>query len=227
MNMKESWLHDSKTLFCCAHPSEARALPSGLSCLVTGVGKTASAVSLCEYVHAHPVERVFIFGVAGAFVSDPGSQRATLEVGELVWVQRDLLLDEGVQLEEGFLDLDALSLRGEQPQDYRACASWMQRLQQRLPGPALVGATVSTCSSTDALAKQRQGQAPVQVETMEGAALAHVCDRRSLPWVQLRAVSNRCGQRDQGGWDLPLALESLRQGLDKLLVRPVSAGKED
>lgn len=220
MESKESWRLRNKTLFCCAHPSEARALPSGLPCLVAGVGKTVSAVSLCEYVQAHPVERVFIFGVAGAFVPSPEPEMPPPRVGELVWVQGDRLLDEGVQLEEGFLDLDALALRGESPQEYLACSQWMQALQARLPRAAVKGATVSTCSSTDALSQARQGQAPVQVESMEGAALAHVCHQRGLPWVQLRAISNRCGRRDQGGWDLPLAVQALRAGLVQLLEAP-------
>lgn len=210
-------LHAPGTLFCCAHPSEAKALPSGLLCLVTGVGKVASTACLSDYVARHRVDRVFIFGVAGVYPNPAGRFDDALPVGALAWVTQDTLLDEGVALDEGFLDLQTLSLLGDAPLHYQADPAWMRDLQARTAWPMLHGATVSSCAGRQDLACARAQGSSASLESMEGAAMAHVCMRAAIPWVQLRAVSNRCTTRAQGRWDLALALENLAKGLSTLL----------
>lgn len=208
-------------LFCCAHPSEAQALPSGLACVVTGVGKVPASVALARHLAKQPpgaVGGVFIFGVAGVYPGENAHFDPELGVGQPVWVTSDVLIDEGVQSPEGFLDLDALSLRGSAPSVYRANASWMKKLRARKPWPEFGGATVSTCSGTDALGQQRARQSAARIESMEGAAFAHCCFEHQLPWVQLRVISNRCADRDKAGWDLPRALERLAQSLSEVLA---------
>lgn len=210
-----------KILFCCAHPSEAKALPAGLPCLVTGVGKVPAAVSLSRRLALAPrgsVQGVLIFGVAGVYPDQNAHFDPNLPVGQTVWVTRDRLIDEGVLVGEGFLDLDALNLRGPTPAVYEADAAWMQKMRKAGPWPELGGATVSTCSGTDALSLQRARQGSAQIETMEGAAYAHCCLEHQIPWVQLRVISNRCGEREGAGWDLPLSLSKLAGSLNELFA---------
>lgn len=218
-------LRESATLFCCAHPIEAQALPAGVHALVTGVGKVVSAVRLFEYLSqaGSQIQRVVIVGVAGVYPTADGSFVGRPTVGELVWVQRDALIDEGVAVKDGFLDLASLSLLGEAPQSYQASASWMRELSVRGPWPVVEGATVSSCSGSDVLALRRVERTQAQVESMEGAALAHVCRRVGLPWVQLRSISNRCGRREDARWDLPRAIDALRGGMNALLQREQDA----
>lgn len=209
-------------LFCCAHPSEAKTLPSGVPCLVTGVGKVPAAVTLGHYLGSKApgaISEVFIFGVAGVYPDEDGVFEPMLEVGAPLWVTRDLLADEGVQVPDGFLDLDELKLRGKNPQQYAADSARMEALREILPLPELLGATVSTCSGTDALSLQRVRRYRARVETMEGAALAHCCWVHNIPWVQLRVISNRCGDRAKANWDLPLSLSVLRSSLKQIVER--------
>lgn len=213
-------LRSPQTLFCCAHPSEAKALPSGQSCLVTGVGKVPAAVALSQYLKDQPkgsVVGVFVFGVAGVYPGPDAEFDPGLGVGQSLWVTQDQLVDEGVQTPEGFLDLDSLDLRGDSPRNYGADARWVEALMRQLALPNVAGATVSTCSGTDALALSRARRSAASVETMEGAALAHCCWQANLPWVQLRVISNRCADRSKAGWNLPLALTSLQESLTHLL----------
>lgn len=213
----EPWTQGA--LFCCAHPSEAKALPAGLPCLVTGVGKVPSAVSLARYLGSRgsgSFLRVFIFGVAGAYPDTTGAFSSRLDVGQPLWVTQDTLADEGVEVPNGFLGLDELDLRGKAPVRYTADPAWMEELRGLRGWPEVRGATVSSCSGTDALSEQRVRRHGAHVETMEGAAFAHCCVEHELAWVQLRVVSNRCGDRAKAKWDLPLSLSVLAACLEKL-----------
>jgi futalosine hydrolase len=44
---------------------------------------------------------------------------------------------------------------------------------------------------------------------MEGAAVAYVCERFDVPWVQIRAISNMVEPRNRSAWDIPLAIKNL------------------
>lgn len=208
------------TLFCCAHPKEAQALPDGQRVLVCGVGKTFAASALSDYLgrHGEEIERLFVFGVAGSYLPLQGDLDPRLGVGKLVWVQEDRLLDEGAPGDSAFLDLQDLGLLGDAPARYLADREWMATLVAGRAWPSVAAATVSSCSSTFALSQERVVRSQAQVESMEGAALAHVCSRHKLPWVCLRAISNTTGPRAQAAWDLALALASLESGLRDVLV---------
>ena len=56
---------------------------------------------------------------------------------------------------------------------------------------------------------------------MEGAAVAAVCKRFEVPLAQLRAVSNRTGDRERGLWDLDRAVANLGAGISKLVEAQV------
>jgi futalosine hydrolase len=47
------------------------------------------------------------------------------------------------------------------------------------------------------------------VETMEGAALFYLAMMEQVPVLQIRAVSNRVGDRDPDHWNVPLAANRL------------------
>lgn len=84
-------------------------------------------------------------------------------------------------------------------------------------------ATISTCSGTDDLARQIGERTEAGAEAMEGAAIRQICDRMSarrqrvelpdshIAFAELRVVSNTTGDRDKQIWNMPLALERLRE----------------
>jgi len=55
------------------------------------------------------------------------------------------------------------------------------------------------------------------VESMEGAAVFYVCRYLGVPCVQIRAISNRVAPRENAGWNIPLALENLKESLERIL----------
>jgi futalosine hydrolase len=201
----------SRPLYVYAAPREGQPWAGDPRTLALGVGKVAATLALARRVLEARPEAVVLFGVAGAYPGGPG-------VGEVCLITEDWLADEGVQTPSGFLSLDDLGLGARGP--WRADAALTDMLDARLGGglSRVVGATVSTCSGTDALAAARKAACPsAAVESMEGAAVGTVCTALGIPWAQLRVISNRTGDRDRAGWDLQTALVRLHEAVARLL----------
>ena len=79
--------------------------------------------------------------------------------------------------------------------------------------------TVSTVTGSLETAGRLMRKYDPDIETMEGAAFFFVCSREAVPFIALRAVSNRVGIRDRGSWNIPLALENLTLVLENLLKK--------
>lgn len=178
--------------------------------LQTGVGKAAAAAALAQRLATDRIAAVVAFGVAGSY---PGPHAPLL--GELVIVDRETFGDEGVETPEGFATLGDLGLGDDAA--IEADVALVRRASAVLGVRAVSGATVSTCSGTDARARALAQRTGALVETMEGAAIALACRRFDVPWVQLRAISNRTGDRDRGGWDLPRATQAVQAAVRTLL----------
>jgi len=82
---------------------------------------------------------------------------------------------------------------------------------------AVTGITVNRVhGTTDSILKTIHQFDP-DVETMEGAAVGYVCWKVGIPWVQIRAISNRVEPRNKDNWNIPLALENLHDEVMKYL----------
>ena len=79
--------------------------------------------------------------------------------------------------------------------------------------PALHGVTVSSVTSTEATAL-RLGERGAQVESMEGFAVLRAAERAGVPALQLRGISNRCGDRARAEWDFTAGV----RGLERILA---------
>lgn len=196
-------------LWAYAHPKEAEGLELSQS-VQLGVGKVEAALALTRRLSAQTPDVIVNFGVAGVF---PG---AGLKVGDVCLVTQESFADEGLVTEDGFEDLVALKLADRVVWD--ADAVWTRRVADLLDDvPQVRGTTVSTISGTDALAKAYANRVRPAVETMEGAAVARVCEAFGVPWVQLRSISNRVGDRANGGWDIRLAKTQLHAAVRRVL----------
>lgn len=208
-------------LFAYAASVEGAALAAahpGYRFVEVGVGPVRGTLELTRaLLSGPPPDLVCVFGVAGAFtVRDGSSGPGPLAVLDLVLVGSDGLCDEGVETDSGFVSTQSLGLVAEGR--VTAAVGPTQRLADALRAPIVVGATVSTCSGTDARATAVWARTHASVETMEGAALALVCARFGVPWVQVRVVSNRCGDRARGGWDLAGAVARLQAAMPTVLA---------
>ncbi len=180
----------------------------GLADAIVGVGKAAAALHTTRLLLAARPAWVLLIGVCGAYAG------SGLAVGELCLVAEDRLADEGVAVNGGFLELATMGLGDTGP--FAADPVRTAEAARRLAAPIVRGATVSTCSGRDDLALALAGRSGAQVETMEGAAVLLVGRELGVPVVQLRCVSNRCGERSRGGWDLRGAVDRLHAGVRAL-----------
>ena len=178
-----------------------------------GVGPVRATLELTRaLLSGPPPDLVCVFGVAGAFAARAASSAgAPLAVLDLALVGADSLCDEGVETDAGFVSTQSLGLVADG--QVTAAVEPTQRLADALGAPIVVGATVSTCSGSDARADDVSARSHASLETMEGAALGFVCARLGVPWVQVRVVSNRCGDRSRGGWDLAGAVARLHAAM--------------
>lgn len=203
-----------------AAPIEAGDLAAALRServVATGVGPARAALSLTRaLLLGAPPELVIGFGVCGAYPARLSGPANGLAVGELCVVTRDVLADEGVVTETGFVDLPALGLAGEAA--FTADLDRSEAVATALGVAKVAGATVGTCSGTDPRARELAARTGAAVETMEGAAIALVCARFGLPWIAVRAVSNWCGDRSRGAWDLARALAALHAALPRAVA---------
>jgi futalosine hydrolase len=72
--------------------------------------------------------------------------------------------------------------------------------------------TVNSCSGDDAGARALAARTGGSVESMEGAAIAHVAMLYGIPVGEIRGISNRAGNRDRGAWRVREAAEAAQRG---------------
>ena len=187
-----------------------------ISLLHTGIGKVNAALAtealLCERRPA----AVILFGCGGAY------PERGLQIGDVALADEEIYGDEGVITPSGFLDMQKLgfplcsnddaSFYNHLPLDRELHAEARARLKAFLSpqGKSLVTGpfvTVSTCSGTDAAGRQLAARSGGICESMEGAAVSHVCLQHNVPLLELRGISNLTEDRDPARWNIPAAAE--------------------
>lgn len=196
----------------------------------SGVGKANAAACTMQLIESLHPEAVICFGSAGVY---PGHD---LRIGDLLLASEEIYGDEGALTPAGFLDMQGLGLplaerAGEQwfnhyPADpellslaHRSVARELGRQRRIAVGPLV---TVSTCSGTGGAGAALAARTGGLGENMEGAAVAQICSRLGVPWLELRGISNLVEDRDPARWDLPTAAAVAQQA-----VRAVLAGWEE
>jgi futalosine hydrolase len=175
--------------------------------LAGGMGKTNAAQATTALLERHPVAGLIGFGVAGAFAG------SGLDVGDVALATAEHYGDEGVAAPGGWistagigiplLDLGGTRRFNEFPLDAGLVAA-AERVLRDAGVPARSGpfATVSCCSGTRARADELAARFSPLCETMEGAAVAHVCEIYGVPFLEVRGVSNHVTDRDLSSWRL-------------------------
>lgn len=198
-----------------------------LCLLHSGVGKaSAAAAATTLFVACRPTALIML-GCGGAY---PGSG---LTVGDLALATAEIYGDEGVLAPAGFLDLEAINLplferNGVQlfnrfPVDSQLLERARPLLTQATAAAALRLAegpfvTVSTGSGTARSGSELARRTGGICENMEGAAVAQVCARQQIPFLELRGISNLVEDRDLARWDLKAGAEAAQKGIQELLA---------
>jgi futalosine hydrolase len=222
-----------------AAPAEARAVAAGLGVsepawdwravdaphqwrlVRSGVGKVNAAgctVSCLAQEHDQTPMAINL-GVCGSLGEDAPP------VGSVIVASGSVYADEGIATPTTFQDMAAAGFPPWPGADLGSGCSGVvaeaglvratrDRLAAALEAEVLVGpiATISTCSGTDALAREVARRTGAIAEAMEGAAIAHALMRvrgSARDFLEIRVVSNTTGDRDKQSWDLKGALATL------------------
>jgi len=182
--------------------------------VVTGPGMVNTAQSLTAAIEARPPAVILMTGCAGGF------ERAGVDVGDIGIATEENDAHLGIEPEVAGqapaplpFDLETIggvSVGQRIPVDRHLANNAATLLKDgfRDSGINVVqGAfvTVSTVTATERGAGRLYDRLQPCMETMEGAAAAHVAMHYGIPFLEIRCASNRVGKRDRGAWDLPLA----------------------
>lgn len=141
-----------------------------------------------------------------------GSFDRALPPGTVVHVTSDWLAELGAEDDDRFLTVHDLQLLAPDEFPFRGGAlvntappdvAALRRL------PAVSGITVNTVHGRAASIAGVVERFHPQVESMEGAAFMYACLIASVPFAQVRAVSNVVERRNRAAWKLPEAIENL------------------
>lgn len=186
-----------------------QALP-GVDLLHLGVSKSNAAGALASVLARRTdYAAVINTGIAGSL---PDGNEFALRPTDTIVATRCVFADEGILTPAGYQSVAAMGFPiNPSGEDAFVCDGRLVDALRPVTTAAGNIATVSTCSGTDALARDVALRTGAMAETMEGAACALVCHRAGVPYVEVRAISNYTGDRARQAWDIKGALASLER----------------
>jgi futalosine hydrolase len=178
--------------------------------LITGIGATFTTFFLTQALLENSYSFVVNTGIAGS-LSDQ------YKIGDVVNVVEEEFADLGIEKEREFLTLfDSGFLRSDEfPFENRVLKGDNQNLAEFLP--RVKGITSNISHGRESSIQELKNRFSANVVSMEGAAVFYVCRWLGIPFLQIRSISNMVVPRSLSKWDIPLALENLKNELLKVL----------
>ncbi|MEA5115036.1 MAG: futalosine hydrolase [Geobacteraceae bacterium] len=188
----------------------------------TGMGKAMAASTTTALIHGFSPVLIINTGCAGAYAG------CGLETGNLALATCEIFADEGIETPEGWQSLEQMGFAlwekngigfGNEIPLSAALVGEASRVAARYGFKFKAGKflTVSTCSGSrmrgEVLIKRYGGVC----ENMEGAAVALTASRYGIPCLEVRGISNIVEDRDLSRWDIPLAVTSASDFIERFL----------
>jgi futalosine hydrolase len=170
----------------------------------TGVGPVNAAHAVTLFLAQADTRAIVVCGVGGAY---PASG---LHVGDVVCAASECYGDLGAMSPSGFLDMKALGFPiVEAPAPlFNELPMQVFPLDRRVPF-----VTVTSCSGTETIARDVEARTGGAVESMEGAAIAHVAHLHGVPVGEVRGISNIVTDRDTKAWKFKEAAAAAQEAV--------------
>ncbi|MBP9098743.1 MAG: futalosine hydrolase [Ferruginibacter sp.] len=178
--------------------------------LITGVGCPSAIYHITQRLHQIDYDLVILAGIAGSYTN-------SLNLGDVVAVTKDNFADVGVLEKNKFYTIFEKGFTGED--EFPFSKGWLNNDNQLLDQifiKKVTAVTVNTVTDDELRIRQLVSKYDPQIETMEGAALHYVCLQNSIPFLQLRGISNYVGERDKVKWKIAESVEQLNEDLIKI-----------
>ena len=172
-----------------------------VTCVVSGVGLTATAASTLRAIYEHKPDMLILVGIAGRYPHAP------FKIGDVLLVESEIEGDFGFFTPSGFVHLADLPLGMDFERRHILHCPY-------LPSDAPFSSARSV-SLNAAMAPFVDTQ-DLDIENMEGAAFFYVCKQENQRFLELRAVSNQVKIGDDQ-WDMPGSVRAMTDGLHQLI----------
>jgi futalosine hydrolase len=180
--------------------------------LYTGVGILESTYVLAKRFSIEKPDLAIQAGIAGSFLP-------AYPPGTVLAVSAEVVGDIGVDEEDGFKNIFDMGFADPQALPYKSgmLENPHHEILARTALRTVRGLTVNEISTDPVkMLRMMEKYHPV-VESMEGAPFHYVCLDLSIPFVQIRSVSNFTGERDTSKWDFRGSIEKLNDALIRLI----------
>jgi len=176
---------------------------------VTGVGMVQTTYNLTKKIAAEKPDIAIQIGIAGSF-------HPLYTPGTVVTVKEEIFGDLGV-LEKLNKWNDIFDMKLADPHLFPFTNSRLVNphinLFNRINLPQVTGITVNEITTGEERIQQLIKHYAPAIESMEGAAFHYVCLQEGIPFIQLRSISNKIGERDKSKWQIHAAIENMRNAL--------------
>ncbi len=181
-----------------------------ISVCITGVGSVATTVRVGQHYARDLPELSINAGIAGSFNPD-------YKIGEVVEVVSEVFGDLGIEQKDGsFRDLFESGLAVEDRFPFQKGILLKPGSEVQFL-PQAKGLTVNCVHGYKPSIEAVLQKYDVDVETMEGGAFLYSSLVHEVPFLQIRAISNRVEERNRDSWDIPLALSNLADTVVEML----------
>lgn len=180
--------------------------------LISGVGAASTVYQLMNHIEKNKSNFIIQVGLAGTFNNE-------LIIGESVIVERDCFADLAVWENKKLITVFDLGLvnSNQTPLENgwlindiaKDISSSIQKVK---------AVTVNLLSDDLNYIDAMRIKYDAAVESMEGAALHYVCIQKNIPFLQIRGISNKVGERDKSKWNFKKAIQSSNQFLSEIYL---------
>jgi len=179
--------------------------------LISGVGIASTIYNVTKKLMQNEYSIAIQAGIAGAVTDE-------LDLGETVLISADTFGDSGIE-EAGVLKtLFSMGLANENNFPYKD--GWLLNTHELLISTELKtirSITVNKITDNKEQIERQRIMFNPQAESMEGAAFHYVCLQQGIPFLQVRSISNRVGERDKRKWELEKAVSNLNNEVNKII----------
>ncbi|MBS1729792.1 MAG: futalosine hydrolase [Bacteroidetes bacterium] len=181
---------------------------------ISGIGIPATMFSIAEAIEHQNPDLIIQAGIAGSFFM-PDKNHQTYVVSQ------EIFADVGVEENGLWMDLFDMGFlqRNDFPYiDKMLINPWIGKYNL-LHLQEVKALTVNEMTTRIERKDQLIRKYDPFLESMEGAALHYICLKKSIPFMQLRTISNSVGERDKNKWQMKDAIHQLNDTLIKYLEK--------
>ncbi|HUS01711.1 MAG TPA: futalosine hydrolase [Chitinophagaceae bacterium] len=184
---------------------------TGVEILIPGVGIPATVYHLTKKLLQERYDLVIQAGIAGSFSKK-------IKNGEVVAVEEDAFADIGAEDNKRFKTIFQMGLGNENEFPFKnGLLINTSEILSSLPLKKVKAITINKITGRKKQIKYFKKTFNAEIESMEGAAFHFVCLQQDIPFLQLRSISNKAGERDKSKWNITDAVKNLNEKLIKLI----------